>query len=102
MFLKRRADYYLGYPEQLKLQDLKQDLTSYAILHTPPYVVGHFMCSNNSQMKIVQDKLNDILLTLYTSNTFYKTHINKMNSSAIHDFSEYFHQLFIVNAGVIQ
>jgi uncharacterized protein (TIGR02285 family) len=62
MLLKQRADYYLGFPQQFGENALKnKNLLSYAILHTPPYVVGHFICTNNADIKLVINKINKIL-----------------------------------------
>lgn len=102
IFLHRRANYYLGYPQQLMGIDmLGQELISYPIAGIPPYVVGHFMCTNNDTMRQVVNTLDQILLALYPTPPFLQAHTNYLETSAQENFNRYYNNLFIKNGGVL-
>jgi len=95
MLFKKRVDFILYYPTEINILTPKaQQLESYHISGTEPYILGHFTCSKSKLGKQVISDINKLLFKAYSSNEFYQAHSRWLLPSDIQKLNQYYIEIF--------
>lgn len=95
MFAKGRAEFALLYPHQVYESDIEISGRSYTLASIPPYVLGHFMCTNNEVTKEFITSINKYLNSPDNINELLEIHLNYINPIDQHAIEQFFSQAFV-------
>lgn len=98
MLFKKRIDFTLQFPTELKLgvDDYPQEVnvSSLAIAENSQFILGHIGCSQSELGKKVIKHSNEILQKLYRQPNFYQAHSRYLNATDLADFDQYYEQVY--------
>jgi len=104
MLLKKRIDYLIDFPTEVKRRmDLEAlngrinasaDITSIAIAKSPAFIFGRIACTKTVVGEAFIAEVNEILLALYKKPTFYQAHARYINKNDLVAFKVLFDQYF--------
>lgn len=104
MLLKKRIDYLIDFPTEVKQQmDLvvlnpdinsSANITSVAIANSPQFIFGRIACTKTVVGEAFINEVNKILLTLYKTPDFYQAHARYINKNDLKAFKLLFQQEF--------
>lgn len=104
MLLKKRIDYLIDFPTEVKkkvdvavLNDevfSSSDIHSIAIANSPEYIFGRISCTKTAVGEAFIAEINEILLTLYNDPAFYQAHARYINKNDLPDFKASFDKQF--------
>ncbi|GHE86520.1 hypothetical protein [Thalassotalea profundi] len=92
MFVKKRAEFAILYPQQVYNYITNVNARSYEIKGTPPYILGHLMCTNTPENNNFINKVNRQLNS--NIEELLNLHLDFVNPSDKAMLTHYFHQAF--------
>lgn len=93
MFIKKRAEYTLLYPQQIYELGIELPARSYSIEGIEPYIVGHIMCNKVPESYALIKKLNENLHAAWTSKSMFEAHIKHIPPQDRQAYKEYHQQI---------
>ncbi|MCJ8321822.1 MAG: transporter substrate-binding domain-containing protein [Colwellia sp.] len=104
MLIKKRIDYIIDFPTEVKEQvDLavlndemlsSPDINSIAIANSPEFIFGRIACTKTAVGEAFIVRINEILRTLYNDPAFYQAHERYINKNDLPAFKILFDQQF--------
>ena len=93
MFILKRADYALFYPQQVKELNVDLNARTYEIKGIPAYVTGHLMCPKGKLSALLIQEVNEQLKHLYQTGELLTVHLEHIDSQNKKRVTRYFQQL---------
>lgn len=95
MMLAKRIDFILSYPNEIKLNlPENQQLESYRISGSTPYILGYFTCSKSELGRQVISDINKILANEYLKSDFHKVYQQWLLPEDMPELNKYFSDEF--------
>lgn len=94
MFVIGRTDFALLYPQQVFKYYPNLVATSYELANSPPYVLGHIMCSKNPETQAFIEEINSHLSDFNNKEALLSIHLKFINPADDDLFEQYFRQVF--------
>lgn len=95
---KRRFDFWLGYPDEVKKATERYSepvtLTSVPVAGIEKYIVGYMECARSATAKLFLQQVDAALRKLYDGNTFKQAHTNYLDRADLEVFERYYQEVF--------
>jgi uncharacterized protein (TIGR02285 family) len=95
MLLKKRIDYIIYYPQDIKnVNQARVSLENYTIAGSPSYFLGHVACSKTATGKKIINHINEILKGSYLTTEFYTAHEKWLIKGDLSKLRRYYLEVF--------
>ena len=98
MLFADRVDFIFEYPGIFDRyrpdQGKTPDIASFAIAESPPYVIGHILCSKTPQGLALVNKIDKVIEKISREDDYFNSHINRVSESARQDMARYYNQVY--------